>query len=181
LFTKSLHSIKRTHTKCFLHFVWFLVEKGQFTFNKVPNVLLAKLNVWPNQSALSERNAVHFVWSHNAPEGCRHGTHTNLMGRPTYEAPTREYTHKHKQTHNAARQIPDKVQYGADSRRGGALLIRGGRLAPTPSKLHLCRDLPRRRQAMCTATERRCACSARATSTSTSSLRSCFVLVLPFR
>jgi len=56
------------------------------------------------QSALSERNAVHFVWSHNAPEGCRHGTHTNLMGRPTYEAPTREYTHKHKQTHNAARQ-----------------------------------------------------------------------------
>ena len=30
------------------------------------------------------------------------------------------------------------------SRRGAALLIRGGRLAPTPSELQLCRDLPRR-------------------------------------
>jgi len=25
------------------------------------------------------------------------------MARPTHEAPTREYTHKHKQTHSAAR------------------------------------------------------------------------------
>jgi hypothetical protein len=63
----------------------------------------------------------------NAPEGCRHGTHTQ-MGRPTYEAPTREYTHKHTQTHkHTTERGPTK--YGADSRRGGALLIRGGRLA----------------------------------------------------
>jgi hypothetical protein len=61
------------------------------------------------------------------------------MGRPTYEAPTREYTHKHTQTQTNTQRGPTK--YGADSRRGGALLIRGGRLAPTPSMLHLCRDL----------------------------------------
>ena len=59
------------------------------------------------------------------------------MGRPTHEAPTREYTHKHTQTQT-------NTKYGADSRRGAALLRRGGRLAPTPSELHLCRDLPRR-------------------------------------
>jgi hypothetical protein len=52
------------------------------------------------------------------------------MGRPTYEAPTREYTHKHTQTKTNTQLGPRK--YGADSRRGGALLIRGGRLAPTP-------------------------------------------------
>jgi len=64
------------------------------------------------------------------------------MGRPTHEAPTREYTHKHTQTQTNAQRGPTK--YGAGSRRGAALLIRGGRLAPTPSELHLCRDLPRR-------------------------------------
>ena len=32
----------------------------------------------------------------NAPEGCQHGTHLN--GRPTHEAPAREYTHKHTHT-----------------------------------------------------------------------------------
>jgi hypothetical protein len=58
------------------------------------------------------------------------------MGRPTYEAPTRDYTHKHTQTQTNTQRGPTK--YGADSRRGGALLIRGGRLAPTPSKLRIC-------------------------------------------
>jgi hypothetical protein len=33
----------------------------------------------------------------NAPEGCRHGTHTNGTAY-IYEAPFREYTHKHTQT-----------------------------------------------------------------------------------
>ena len=65
------------------------------------------------------------------------------MGRPTHEAPTREYTHKHTQTQTNAQRGPTK--YGAGSRRGAALLIREGRLAPTPSELHLGRDLPRRR------------------------------------
>ena len=32
-------------------------------------------------------------------EGCLHTRHTHRMGRPTYEAPTREHTHKHTQTH----------------------------------------------------------------------------------
>ena len=65
-------------------------------------------------------------------------TRHTQMGRPTYEAPTREYyTHKHTQTQTNTQRGPTK--YGADLRRGGALLIRGGRLAPTPSKLHLCR------------------------------------------
>jgi len=86
--------------------------------------------------------------------------HTRIR-RPTYEAPTREYTHKHTRTQTNTQRGPTK--YGADSRRGGALLIRGGRLAPTPSKLHLCRDQPsptpklyvhRRHR------HRRCACSA---------------------
>ena len=61
----------------------------------------------------------------------------------TYEAPTREYTHKHTQTQTNTQRAPP-------------LLIRGERLAPsTPSKLHLCRYLPRRsyvhrhRQALC--------------------------------
>jgi hypothetical protein len=27
--------MKRTQTKCFVHFVWFLVEKGHFTFDEV--------------------------------------------------------------------------------------------------------------------------------------------------
>jgi hypothetical protein len=58
------------------------------------------------------------------------------MGRPTYEAPTREYTHKHTQTQTNTQLGPTK--YGADSRRGGALLIRGGSLATTPSKLRIC-------------------------------------------
>jgi hypothetical protein len=48
----------------------------------------------------------------------------------------------HTQTQTNAQRGPTK--YGAGSRRGAALLIRGGRLAPTPSELHLCRDLPRR-------------------------------------
>ena len=43
------------------------------------------------------------------------------MGRPTYEAPTREYTHTHAQTQTNTQRGPTK--YGADSRRGGALLI----------------------------------------------------------
>ena len=74
----------------------------------------------------------------------RRGANTahTQMGRPTHEAPTREYTHKHTQTQTNAQRGPTK--YGAGSRRGAALLIRGGRLAPTPSELHLCRDLPRR-------------------------------------
>ena len=37
------------------------------------------------------------------------------MGRPTYEAPTREYTHKHTQTQTHTQLGPTK--YGADSRR----------------------------------------------------------------
>jgi len=95
-----------------------------------------------------------------------HKLHTNGTAyiRGTY----REYTHKHTRTQTNTQRGPTK--YGADSRRGGALLIRGGRLAPAPSKLHLCRDLPRRsyvhrhRKALCL--------PARATSTSISSLRS---------
>jgi hypothetical protein len=69
-----------------------------------------------------------------------HKLHTNGTAyiRGTY----REYTHKHTRTQTNTQRGPTK--YGADSRRGGALLIRGGRLAPAPSKLHLCRDLPRR-------------------------------------
>ena len=77
----------------------------------------------------------------DAPEGGRHGTLTNGTAyiRGTYR---REYTNKHTQTHTNTQRGPTK--YGADSRRGGALLIRGGRLAPSPiSKLHICRDLPR--------------------------------------
>ena len=82
----------------------------------------------------------------------------------------REYTHKHTAVntnrstnthtgHSAARK--STVACGLTSRRGGASLIRGGRLAPTPSELHICRDLPHA-EAMCssTATERRCASSA---------------------
>ena len=90
----------------------------------------------------------------------RRGANTapTQMGRPTHEAPTREYTHKHTQTQTNAQRGPTK--YGAGSRRGAALLIRGGCLAPTPSELHLCRDLPRRSYRMCTATERRYDCSA---------------------
>jgi len=71
----------------------------------------------------------------------------------------------HTQTHtntNTHTTWPDNrpTKYGADSRRGGALLIREGRLAPTPSnKLHLCRDLPRRSY-MNRHRQRRCACSA---------------------
>ena len=43
----------------------------------------------------------------NAPEGCRHGTHTNATAyiRGTYSRVPHTNTHKHKQTHNAARQI----------------------------------------------------------------------------
>jgi hypothetical protein len=45
----------------------------------------------------------------NAPEGCRHGTHTNGTAyiRGTYSrvhTQTHTNTHKHKQTHNVARQ-----------------------------------------------------------------------------
>jgi hypothetical protein len=77
----------------------------------------------------------------NPLEGCRHGTHTNGTAyiRGTY---SRVHTQTHTNT-NKHTTWPDK-KYGADSRHGGALLIRGGCLAPTPSKLHLCRDLPRR-------------------------------------
>ena len=44
----------------------------------------------------------------NAPEGCRHGTHTTV-GRPTRHTrhlleSTHTNTHTHKRTHNAARQ-----------------------------------------------------------------------------
>ena len=39
---QSLHSTSRTQTKCFVHFVRLFVEKGQFTFDISPNVLLAK-------------------------------------------------------------------------------------------------------------------------------------------
>ena len=39
---QSLHSISRTQTKCFVHFVRLCVEKGQFTFDISTNVLLAK-------------------------------------------------------------------------------------------------------------------------------------------
>ena len=73
----------------------------------------------------------------NAPEGCQHGTHTNGTA---YTRGT--YSRVHTQTQTNAQRGPTK--YGAGSRRGAALLIRGGRLAPTPSELQLCRDLPRR-------------------------------------
>ena len=36
----------------------------------------------------------------NAPEGCQHGTHLN--GRPTHEAPAREYTQTHTHTNKLA-------------------------------------------------------------------------------
>ena len=47
----------------------------------------------------------------------RRGANTahTQMGRPTHEAPTREYTHKHTQTQTNAQRGPTK--YGAGSRR----------------------------------------------------------------
>jgi len=45
----------------------------------------------------------HCLLEMNAPERGADTAHTQ-MGRLTYEAPTPEYTHKHTQTHNAARQ-----------------------------------------------------------------------------
>ena len=50
----------------------------------------------------------------------RRGANTapTQMGRPTHEAPTREYTHKHTQTQTNAQRGPTK--YGAGSRRGSS-------------------------------------------------------------
>ena len=71
----------------------------------------------------------------------RHTQDTQMgRGRPTHEAPTREYTHTHTQTQTNAQRGPTK--YGAGSRRGAALLIRGGRLANhrTSIKQTTCHD-----------------------------------------
>ena len=66
-------------------------------------------------------------------------THTNTHKHTQ----THTNTHKHTQTHNAARQS----RCGLTPWR--RLLIRGGRLLdPTPSKLHFCRDPPRRCRAL---------------------------------
>ena len=48
-------------------------------------------------------------------------TRHTQMGRPTHEAPTREYTRKHTQTQTNAQRGP--ARYGAGSRRGTALLM----------------------------------------------------------
>jgi hypothetical protein len=65
---------------------------------------------------------LHIIICINAPEGCRHGTHTNGTAyiRGTY---SRVHTQTHTNT-NKHTTWPDKLR-GADSRRGGALLIRG--------------------------------------------------------
>ena len=89
---------------------------------------------WPTAASAA---GGYLILSIYAPEGCQHGTHTNGTA---YTRGT--YSRVHTQTQTNAQRGPTK--YGAGSRRGAALLIRGGRLAPTPSELHLCRDLPRR-------------------------------------
>ena len=128
-------------------------------------------------------------------EGSRHGTHTNGTAyiRGTYSR-VQTQTHTNTNTHTTR---PDTIKYGADSRRGGAAALsphhrETQRRAPRPhppSKLHLCRDLPRRSYVH--RPPKGTVPAARATSTSTSSLRSrtaeCrFVstavsVVLPFR
>ena len=56
------------------------------------------------------------------------------MGRPTYEAPTREYTHRHTQTQTNTQRGPTK--YGADSRRGRApSSSEEGASPPPPDKI----------------------------------------------
>ena len=110
----------------------------------------------------------------NAPEGCRHGTHTNGTAyiRGTYSrvhTQTHTNTHKHKQTHNVARQSTVRTHAVAapSSSEEGA--------SPPPPASCISVAISHA-EAMCTATDRRCvkrcACPARATSTSTSSLRS---------
>jgi hypothetical protein len=79
------------------------------------------------------------------------------MGRPTYEAPTREYTHKHTQTQTNTQRGPTK--YGVDSRRGGAPSLSEEGASPPPPASCISVAISHA-EAMCTATERRCACSA---------------------
>ena len=77
-----------------------------------------------------------YMYERARGEGCRHGTHTNGTAythtRHLLES-THTNTHKHKQTHNVARQSTVRTHAVA----APSLLInhRGGRLAPTPSKL----------------------------------------------
>jgi hypothetical protein len=108
----------------------------------------------------------------NAPErgGRAADTAHTQLGRPAHEAPTREYTHKHTQTHtNTQRGPTNKVRCGLTPwRRPLTHQRRAPRsLAPTPSELHHCRDLPRRNY-VCAPPPKGAVPAARATSTSTS-------------
>ena len=84
------------------------------------------------------------------------------MGRPTYEAPTREYrhtnTHKHKQTHNLARQSTVRTHAVA----APSSSEKGASPPPPASCISVAISHARRSYVhrMCTATDRRCACSA---------------------
>jgi hypothetical protein len=77
----------------------------------------------------------------NAPErgGRAADTAHTQLGRPAHEAPTREYTHKHTQTHTNTRRGPtNKVRCGLTPwRRPLTHQRRAPRsLAPTSSELH---------------------------------------------
>ena len=91
------------------------------------------------------------------------------MGRPTYEAPTREYTHKHTQTQTNTQRGPTK--YGADSRRGGAQAPHQRR-APRPHPQQAASLSRSPTPKLCAPPPRGAVPAARATSTSTHQLTS---------
>ena len=70
---------------------------------------------------LSYRTYLIFI---NAPEGCRHGTHTNGTAYIRGRAPTRrEYTHKHTQTQANTQRGPTARQPDRQTVRCGLTLI----------------------------------------------------------
>ena len=96
----------------------------------------------------------------------RRGANTahTQMGRPTHEAPTREYTHKHKQTHSAARQ--------STVRAHAVVPPSSSRRAPRPHTQRAASLSRSPTPKLCAPPPRGAVTAARATSTSSSSLHS---------
>jgi hypothetical protein len=96
-----------------------------------------------------------------ASKGCPHDTHTNgtAYTRGTYSSYTHKHTHKHKQTHSAARQSTVCGLTLTPWRRPHQR--RAPAASPPPPATANCISVAiSHAEAMCTATERRCACSA---------------------
>ena len=97
----------------------------------------------------SQPRSLHF----DAPEGCRRGTYSSVHTQ-TQTNTQRGPTQTNKQTNK-----PPQRKYGAGSRRGGALLIRGATAPrPHPQRAASLISHAEGKLSVCTATERRWLC-----------------------